>query len=154
VDAYGIDPGTEAADRAVESGFDVRRDDVLGHLGSVADEALAGIVLSACVDRLSLAERRRLLRLAEAKLAPGGALVVIGTLPEAWERQVGPVAADLCPGRPLHPDTWAHLVAGSGFTDVDATFLSESFALAATKRAAPGEGPAAGPRTANASRAQ
>jgi hypothetical protein len=133
VDVYGVDPGTAASDRAVQAGLDVRRDDVLGHLGSVRAEALAGLVLSACVDRLSLAERRRLVRLAEEKLAPGGTLAVIGTMPEAWERNVGPVVADLSPGRPLHPDTWAHLVAQMGFTDVEVTAGPHAFAVVATK---------------------
>ncbi|MGH9028153.1 MAG: methionine biosynthesis protein MetW, partial [Acidimicrobiales bacterium] len=61
IDAYGIDPGTQEADEAAEHGLDVRRDDVLGHLGSVGDEQLAALLLSGCVDRMSLSERRTLL---------------------------------------------------------------------------------------------
>ena len=137
VDAYGVDPGRNASDEAARSGLDVRRDDVLGHLGSVGDEALAALVLSACVDRMSLAERRRLLRLAEQKVAPHGTLVVIGTAPEAWVGAVGPVAADLSPGRPLHPQTWAHLVAQVGFADVETAERPGSFAVTAVKRAVP-----------------
>ena len=153
IDAYGIDPGTAASDRAVQAGLDVRRDEVLGHLESVADEALAGLVLSACVDRLSLAERRRLVRLAEAKVAPGGMLAVIGTMPEAWERRVGPVVADLSPGRPLHPETWAHLVSQIGFADVDHLTDRDGFAVVAAKSSDPPPAGAAFPesRTAEAS---
>jgi hypothetical protein len=119
VDAYGIDPGTAAADAAAQLGLDVRRDDVLGHLGSVADEALAGLVLSGCVDRMTTAERRHLVRSAELKLTPGGVLAVLGIMPAHWARMVGPVAADLSPGRPLHPETWAHLLSEMGFTDIE-----------------------------------
>jgi len=145
IDAYGVDPGTAASDRAVQAGLDVRRDDVLGHLGSVADEALAGLVLSACVDRLSLTERRRALRLAEEKLAPGGVLVVIGTAPGAWERVAGPVAADLAPGRPLHAETWVHLVGQAGFADARTQAGDDAFAVTADKRAAArGTGDSAG----------
>jgi SAM-dependent methyltransferase len=133
LDAYGVDPGTAASDRAAQAGLDVRRDDALGHLGSVGDEALAGLVLSACVDRLSLAQRRRLLRLAEAKLAPGGTLVVIASTADAWERAVGPVAADLSAGRPLHRDTWVHLVGQAGFAGVDVTSAADGFAVVAVK---------------------
>jgi hypothetical protein len=118
VDAYGIDPGTTAADAAARRGLDVRRDDVLGHLASVADEALAGIVLSGCVDRLTTGERRHLVRLAELKLAPGGTVAILGTMPGRWARAAGPVAADLSPGRPLHPETWAYLFGQVGFADV------------------------------------
>ena len=133
LDVYGIDPGSTASDRAAQAGLDVRRDDALGHLGSVGEEALAGLVLSGCVDRLSLGERRRLLGLAERTLAPGASLVVVGTAPAAWERIVGPVAADLSPGRPLHPDTWRHLVGLAGFVDVSVSDGDDGFALCATK---------------------
>jgi hypothetical protein len=118
LDAYGIDPGTADSDKAVSSGLDVRRDDVLGHLGSVADEQLGGLVLSGCVDRMSLSERRRLVRLAELKLAPGGTVAIISTSPEAWEPAVGPVVSDLAPGRPLHPETWTYLLEQLGFMDL------------------------------------
>jgi hypothetical protein len=134
VDAYGIDPGTAASDRAVQAGSDVRRDDVLGHLGSVADEVLAGLVLSACVDRLSLTERRRILRLAEEKLAPGATVAVIGTAPAVWERQAGPVAADLSAGRPLHAETWVHLLTQAGFADAEVSAGADAFAVLAVKR--------------------
>ena len=134
LDAYGIDPGTTASDSATARGLDVRRDDVLGHLGSVADEALTGLVLSACVDRMSLAERRRLLRLAEAKVAPGGLVAVIGTAPDAWEQRAGPVAADLAPGRPLHAETWAHLLSQVGFGEVETVEEPDAFVVAATKQ--------------------
>ncbi|HLI74140.1 MAG TPA: methionine biosynthesis protein MetW [Acidimicrobiales bacterium] len=133
IDAYGIDPGTAASDRAVEKGLDVRRDDVLGHLGAVAGEALAGLVLSACVDRLSIADRRQLIRLAEAKVAPGALVAVVGTAPAAWERRAGAVASDLAPGRPWHAATWAHLLAQVGFSDVEVVEGGDAFAVVASK---------------------
>ena len=118
LDAYGIDPGTAAADEAVKKGLDVRRDDVLGHLGSVADDRLAGLVLSGCVDRMTISERRRLLRAAELKLAPGGTVALLAVSPRSWQGQVGPVVSDLAPGRPWHAETWAYLLSQLGFTDI------------------------------------
>jgi len=138
VDAYGVDPGSMAADRAVEAGIDVRRDDALGHLAAVGNEVLRGLVLSGCVDRLTLGARRRLLSEAERALAPGATLVVVGTAPDAWARIVGPVAADLSPGSPLHHETWAHLVALAGFAQVDVSGQGDGFALCAVKPASPG----------------
>jgi hypothetical protein len=144
LDGYGIDPGTRGADAAVQAGLDVRRDDVIGHLGSVASERLGGLVLSGCVDRMSLSERRRLIKLAELKLVQDGTLAVVGTTPEAWEPSVGPVVADLAPGRPLHLETWAYLLGESGFTDIAvhtgpemsgvSREGSKSFLVLATKR--------------------
>ena len=91
LDAYGIDPGTAAADEAVKKGLDVRRDDVLGHLASVADDRLAGLVLSGCVDRMTISERRRLLRSAELKLAPGGTVALLAVSPRllGWSGRAG-----------------------------------------------------------------
>ena len=129
LDAYGVDPGTAASDVAVRTGLDVRRDDVLGHLESMRTEALAGLVLSACVDRMSITERRRLVNLAELKVAPGGTVVVVGTMPAMWEQTAGPVAADLAPGRPLHPETWEHLLRGVGFTNITRTLEPTSEGL-------------------------
>ncbi|MGH9166143.1 MAG: hypothetical protein ACRDZW_11640, partial [Acidimicrobiales bacterium] len=38
-------------------------------------------------------------------------VVVVGTDPRAWASgAAGVVAADLAPGRPLHPETWAELL--------------------------------------------
>ncbi len=119
VDVYGIDPGSAAADRAVEKGLDVRRDDVLGHLSSVGDDRLAGLVLSGCVDRMTLSERRHLLGLAELKLAPGGTIALLVTSQRAWQDAVGPVVADLAPGGPWNAATWAYLLSQIGFTDVE-----------------------------------
>jgi SAM-dependent methyltransferase len=135
VDAYGIDPGTVAADQAARAGLDVRRDDVLGHLGSLGMDSLGGLVLSGMVDRSSMAERRRLLQLAEPVLRPGAVVAVVGIAPEAWERTAGPVVADLAPGRPLHAETWAHLLGSAGFADVEVHRAPDSFAVVATKRA-------------------
>ncbi len=117
VDAYGIDPGTSAADSAAAGGLDVRRDDVLGHLEAVGTETLSGVVLSGSVDRMTHAERRRLVRAVELAAAPGGSVVVVGTTPSAWYEASDPVAADLALGRPWHPETWAHLLGTVGFTD-------------------------------------
>jgi hypothetical protein len=143
IDAYGVDPGSEASDRAVTAGLDVRRDDLLGHVGSIADDRLSGLVLSGFVDRSSLPERRRLLQLAELKLEPGATVAVVGSVPEAWERAVGAVVVDLAPGRPLHAETWSYLLRQQGFGDFDERLgpvgesgRPESFVVLARKRTA------------------
>jgi SAM-dependent methyltransferase len=106
IDAYGVDPRGRMVDAAVANGADAWADDPIAHLDAVGDATLAGLVLSGCVDRLALGRQRRLVSLAATKLAPGGALVLLGTSPEAWANSVAPVEADLAPGRPLHVDTW------------------------------------------------
>jgi len=136
IDGYGIDPGTGAADVAAASSFDVRRDDTAGHLAGLADGVLGGLVLSGVVDRSSAVARRRLLQLAELKLAPGATLAIVGTVPEVWSEVVGPVAADLAAGRPWHMETWASVVAKAGFGHVETQAKGNGFVVLAGKRAA------------------
>ena len=118
VDAYGVDPGSDAADRASVSGLDVRRDDVLGHLSAVGASTLKAVVLSGSVDRLNLLEHRRLMRLAEEAVAPGGVVAVVGITPSTWADAVGPVVADLSGARPLHAETWSYLLGEIGLQDI------------------------------------
>jgi hypothetical protein len=67
---------------------------------------------------MSLSERRRLLRLAELKLAPGGTLALVLSAPGSWQSRVGPVVADLSAGRPWNPETWAYLVQKLGLSEI------------------------------------
>jgi hypothetical protein len=116
VDVYGIEPVEETGLEPARAGLDVRTDDVLSHLRNVPDGALGGVVLSGCVDRLPLGEVLAITDRAAAAVAPGGVLVVVSVGPGAWARGLDPILADLAPGRPLHPETWAHLLAGRGMT--------------------------------------
>lgn len=109
VDAYGVDPVA-----ARDADLDVRLDGVVEHLGKVPEDTLAGIVLSGCVDRFPKAALLRLADQAVARLASGGVLVVVGTDPVTWERERSPVEVDLGAGRPLHAETWAHLLRERG----------------------------------------
>ncbi len=116
VDAYGVDPSDLVLEPALARGLDVRAEGVVDHLAVVADEALGGIVLTGSIQWLRPNEREHLLALVASRLAVGGTLVLHSTTPEGWAVSVTPVVRDLAPGRPLHAETWAHLLAGRGFT--------------------------------------
>jgi hypothetical protein len=118
VDAYGVDPRVELVDAAVTSGLEVRHDEGRDHLDAVADGALAGVVLAGCVDRLATGAQLELLERAADALGDGGRIVVVGTTPAAWARSTDVIATDLSPGRPLHAETWAHLLERRGFLTV------------------------------------
>jgi hypothetical protein len=122
VDAYGVDADDLAIEPAVERGLDVRAESVLGHLGVVADEALAGLVLTGSIQWLHPNERDRLVLLASSRVAVDGVLVVHSSTPEAWMADSSHVVSDLAPGRPLHAETWVHLLEDHGFRQVNLTF--------------------------------
>jgi len=118
VDAYGCEPRLSLAEQASLDGIDVRGDDVLDHLRAVDHEALAGIVLAGAVDRLPVGAQLALADLAAAALRRGGRLALVGTQPAAWGTATSVVDADLAPGRPLHAETWAHVLDERGFASI------------------------------------
>ncbi len=144
IDAYGVDPRSDLLDEAVlartgeGSGLDVRWADAADHLRALDDASLGGVVLSGCVDRLEAGAQRELAALAAAKVSFGGAVIVIGATPSAWlARRVGLdgngpglVEADLAPGRPLHPGTWAWLLGSEGLSNVEVLLAPEAGASA------------------------
>jgi len=114
VDAYGVDPDEGAAVAAAREGLDVRVDDALAHLRRLPDASLGAVVLSGCIDELALGEVLAIAGRAAAAVAAGGTVVVLSAGPRAWAGATDPVAADLSPGRPLHAETWAHVLTTAG----------------------------------------
>lgn len=119
LDAYGCDPRTKLVEDASTAGLEVRTDDVLDHLRAVDHEALGGLVLAGVVDRVPVGLQLGLADLAAAVLAGGGRLALIGTDPDAWGRTTSVIEADLAPGKPLHAETWEHLLVERGFGVVE-----------------------------------
>ena len=121
VDAYGVDPRGPLVDSAVAAGLEVFPDDPLTHLNSVADGTLVGVVLSGWPDRSALGRQRGLVETVGRKLGAGGRVVLIAANPARWARDVPTLESDLAPGRPLHAETWAHLLGRAGFEQIELT---------------------------------
>jgi methionine biosynthesis protein MetW len=115
VDAYGVDPADQLVELTADRGLDVRAERGLDHLELVGGEELAGVVLSGSVQWLSANQRDRLVDLLASRLAVGGVLVLHSATPEHWAAAASPLVRDLAPGRPMHPETWAHLLGARGF---------------------------------------
>lgn len=111
VDAYGVDP----AEQVPPAGVEIRADEVIDHLRSVADASLGAVVLTRCVELLPIGPLAEMATLVRAKLAPAGVAVVVSARPESWAG----VAADLAPGRPLHPKTWCELLGAGGVSAME-----------------------------------
>lgn len=115
VDAYGVDPADVVIEPAIDRGLDVRAESVLEHLEVVAEEALSGIVLSGSVQWLHPNERDRLVGLVTSRMALDGVLVIHSATPESWTAGASHLVSDLAPGRPLHAESWNHLLGERGF---------------------------------------
>ena len=73
------------------------------------------MVLSGSVQWLHPNQRDRLVHLAASRLAVDGVLVIHSSTPESWMAGTSHLISDLAPGRPLHAETWGHLLAQLGF---------------------------------------
>jgi hypothetical protein len=118
LDVYGVEPRSALADDALSRGLEVRIDDGVAHLHSVADGALAGVVLRGLVERMSLGSLALVLEAVATRLMPGGRLVVCSLTKDMWGRGDTAAESDLVAGQPLHPDTWKVLLAEDEFADV------------------------------------
>jgi hypothetical protein len=119
IDAYGVDPHDDAGVSADAAGLETRATGALEHLRASPPGALGGVVLSGCIDRFALGDQLELATHAMRVLAPGGRLVILGTHPREWLLRGDPVRSDLTFGRPLHPETWMHVLGALGFSAIE-----------------------------------
>ena len=122
VNIYGV----ASTDALVEEVVDVRQENLFDHLGDLQNESLDGFVLSGIPDRGSVNEQLRAFRLLLLKSKPGAAVAVIVVHPETWAARLGPVAADLLHGRPMHAETWSYLLAREDASQVTVIEASDS----------------------------
>ncbi len=121
VDTYGVTSSNERSDLV-----DVRQETLIEHLERLEDKSLGGFVLCGLTGRASLNEQLRALRLLLLRSKPDARVAVIVVHTETWSARLGPVAADLLDGRPLHPKTWTHLLLREHALEVTAIESSDS----------------------------
>ena len=121
IDVYGV--ASSSQDHQVP---DVRHEGLIEHLGHLEDNSLGGFILCGLTDRASLNEQLRALRLLLLRSKPGSPVAIIVVHSDVWSTRLGPVAADLFDGRPLHPETWGHLLLREHAQGITATESSDS----------------------------
>ncbi|MBA3734292.1 MAG: class I SAM-dependent methyltransferase [Actinobacteria bacterium] len=124
VEARGIDADSDMAAYARGDGLEVEQADLLEYLGRTADGSLGGIFMGQVVEHLPGPTLAESLRLAAAKLRPGGVLIAETINP------LSPIAlrnyfADLTHAQPLVPETLELLARQAGFADTEIRFLNE-----------------------------
>jgi hypothetical protein len=131
LDVYGVDGRHGQLAGARRPGLDLRPDDTLEHLRKLGNAVLGGLILCGVVERLPLGSLLELVDRSEAVLADGARIVVVSPHPGAALVGGGRalVDADLAPGRPLHPETWQHLLGTRGFRDVEVRLADAPGAL-------------------------
>jgi O-antigen chain-terminating methyltransferase len=122
LDSYGIDESPELVEACRAAGYTAFRDDALTHLAGLPDRHLGGIFASHLIEHLTGAELWTLLRLAAAKIRPGGSLVFESPNPRVLGVTATTFWLDPTHQHPVHPDTAQFLLEQSGFTRIEVRY--------------------------------
>jgi SAM-dependent methyltransferase len=124
IEARGIDADADMVAYARGEDLDVEQADLVEYLERLDDASLGGIFMGQVVEHLPAGTLVQALRLAAAKLRPGGLLVAETINP------LSPIAlrnyfADLTHAQPLVPETLELLARQAGFAESEVRFLNE-----------------------------
>jgi SAM-dependent methyltransferase len=124
VEARGIDADADMVAYARGDGLEVEQADLIEYLQGLSDGSLGAIFMAQVVEHLPAPTLVQGLRLAAAKLRPGGILIAETINP------LSPIAlrnyfADLTHAQPLVPETLELLARQSGFATTEIRFLNE-----------------------------
>src|SRR6266566_7497535 len=124
VDARGIDADADMVAYARGDGLEVVQADLVEYLEGVSAGSLGAIFMGQVVEHLPAPTLVQALRLAAAKLRPGGVLIAETINP------LSPIAlrnyfADLTHAQPLVPETLELLARQAGFAETEVRFLNE-----------------------------
>jgi SAM-dependent methyltransferase len=124
IDASGIDADADMVAYARGEGLEVEQADLIEHLQQLGDRSLGGIFMGQVVEHLPAATLVEALRLAAAKLRPGG-LLVAETINPLSPLALRSYFADLTHAQPLVPETLELLARQAGFAETEVRFLNE-----------------------------
>jgi SAM-dependent methyltransferase len=124
VEARGIDADADMVAYARGDGLEVEQADLIDYLDRVTAGSVGAIFMGQVVEHLPAPTLVQALRLAAAKLRPGGVLIAETINP------LSPIAlrnyfADLTHAQPLVPETLELLARQSGFAKTEIRFLNE-----------------------------
>ena len=115
-DAYGLDPRQGMIMAAEIAGLDLRDEQILSHLRSVAEARLGGVFLVGVTEAMLPAQRQHLVERLGVVLEDDAVLAVHSVHPDALRDDSLDPDLDLAGGRPLRPTTWVALLNAQGFT--------------------------------------
>jgi SAM-dependent methyltransferase len=124
VEARGIDADADMVAYARGDGLEVEQADLLEYLERLDDGSLGGIFMGQVVEHLPAGALVSALRLAAAKLRPGG-LLVAETINPLSPLALRSYFADLTHAQPLVPETLELLARQAGFAETELRFLNE-----------------------------
>jgi O-antigen chain-terminating methyltransferase len=124
IGARGVDVDAGMVARCREAGLDVVRADALEHLAGLPDGSLGGVFCAQVIEHLTPEAFVGLVRLAHAKLRPGGVLLCETPNPMCLTVFAGAFYVDLSHIKPIHPQGAAFVLEAAGFRDVELRYVN------------------------------
>ncbi|HKT43176.1 MAG TPA: class I SAM-dependent methyltransferase [Gaiellaceae bacterium] len=125
VEARGADASADMVAFARGEGLEVDQASAHDALAACSDASLGAVTALQVLEHLPPADIVSLLRLAHAKLRPGGVLIV-ETIDPSTPAALRNYFADLTHAQPLVPETLELLVRGAGFRETETISLNDS----------------------------
>lgn len=124
VNSYGVDLDEGMVDLCDRDGLDVRREDILAHLESLAPGSLGGFIAVQVIEHLPQALLKDLLKLLKTRLAVGAKLVFETINTESMVALCRNYFRDPTHVWPMHPETTKFVLEMAGFEVLELRPLS------------------------------
>jgi O-antigen chain-terminating methyltransferase len=122
--ARGIDADAGMVARCRETGLAAEQADALAYLDRLPDGTLGGVFCAQVIEHLPADALIALVRLAHAKLAPGGVLLCETPNPACLTVFSGAFYVDLTHIKPIHPEAARFVLEAAGFAGVELRFVN------------------------------
>jgi O-antigen chain-terminating methyltransferase len=124
IEARGVDLDPAMVARCREAGLDAAQADALHALAALPDGSLGGVFSAQLIEHLPPEAFIALVRLAHAKLRPGGVLLCETPNPMCLTIFASAFYVDLTHIKPIHPQGAAFVLEAAGFRDVELKFVN------------------------------
>ncbi len=124
VEARGIDTDAGMVATCRETGLDVEQADALAYLDKLGDGTLGGVFCAQVIEHLPPEALVALVRLAQAKLRPGGLLLCETPNPACLTVFSGAFYVDLTHIKPIHPEAARFVLEAAGLRDVEVRYVN------------------------------
>ncbi len=124
IDARGVDSDAGMVATCREAELDVEQADALAYLAALPNASLGGIFCAQVIEHLPAEALIALVRLAHAKLRPGGVLLCETPNPACLTVFSGAFYVDLTHIKPIHPEAARFVLEAAGFRDVEVRYVN------------------------------
>src|SRR5262249_46673926 len=124
IEAQGIDTDAGMVATCREAGLDVEQADALEYLAELPQASLGGVFCAQVIEHVPGDALVALVRLAYAKLRPGGILLCETPNPACLTVFSGAFYVDLTHIKPIHPEAARFVLEAAGFRDLEVRYVN------------------------------